>query len=255
MKRLFVVFLPLTAATVLAVAAPETNAQSVFTGRVLTDSGVPLAGAEVFLNGPQNIQRTNDAGEFRFTNVPAGDHIVGVRITGFVPKIDTIEVAEAGEVRREYKLARIETTLPRVPVTAAAPADAKLFEFNERKRLGVGRFLDSAQWVNSRGTRTSDRIAKLPGVFILRGRNSTDAFVANTRDRPRNNAGLAPVWCHAMVWLDGVRVGTDFSINSLDPSSIKAVEWYAGQGSVPAKFNIPSRIDQRYCGVLVLWTR
>ena|SRR5688572_26250379 len=239
----------------LAAIVSAAGAQSAFTGRVLTDSGAILVGAEVFLNGPQNIQRTNDAGEFRFANVPPGDHIVGVRHTGFAPKIDTIEVAEAGEVRREYKLARIETTLPRVGVTAAAPADAKLFEFNERMRLGVGRFLDSAGWVNTRGTRTSDRIAKLPGVYILRGRNSTDAFVANNRDRPRNNAGLAPVWCHAMVWLDGVKVGTDFSINSLDPSSIKAVEWYAGQGSVPAKFNIPSRIDQRYCGVLVIWTR
>ena len=245
----------------LAAIVSAADAQSLFTGRVLTDSGVALVGAEVFLNGPQNIQRTNDAGEFRFINVPAGDHIVGVRITGYVPRIDTIEVAEAGEVRREYKLARIETTLPKVPVTAPATADAKLFEFNERKRLGAGRFLDSADWVNTRGTRTSDRLAKLPAIFILRGRNSTDAYVANTRDRPRNDAGLtggnglAPVWCHAMVWLDGVRVGTDFSVNSLDPSSIKAVEWYAGQGSVPAKFNIPSRIDQRYCGVLVIWTR
>ena len=97
---------------------------------------------------------------------------------------------------------------------------------------------------------------------VDQARRRTDDFVANARNRPRNNAGLtpggnglAPVWCHAMVWLDGVRIGTDFSINSLDPSSIKAVEWYAGEGSVPAKFNISQRIDERYCGVLVIWTR
>jgi hypothetical protein len=66
--------------------------------------------------------------------------------------------------------------------------------------------------------------------------------------------------CRANVWLDGVNLGVDFNVNELDPSVIAAVEWYAGQATIPAKFNTPPRMDQTgrarpYCGVLVIWMR
>src|SRR6185503_20954102 len=104
-----------------AVATPTHAQGSVLIGRVFSDSGMVLVGAEVVLNGPQKLQRTNQKGEFKFTAVPAGFQIVGVRMLGFAPKVDTIEVADAGEVRRVYRLARIETTLPEVPVTTVLP--------------------------------------------------------------------------------------------------------------------------------------
>jgi len=246
----------LLAAVTMPIAA---QGQSVFVGRVLTDSGVVIAGAEVFLNGPQNIQRTDARGEFRFAAVRAGEHIIGVRMPGFAPKIDTIEVADAGEVRRDYKLARIEATLPEVPVTATL-LDRKLFDFNERRRFGIGRFLDSAEFASTRGMRTTDRLTRLPGLLIMRGKFSSEGYVASMRSRLVNRARL----CRAAVWLDGaVNMGTDYNVNELDPSMIVAVEWYAGEASIPLKFATPPRvpaysktgITEPYCGVLVIWTR
>ena len=219
---------------------------STLIGRVLNDSGDTLAGAEVVLNGPQSSQRTNAKGEFRFTAVPAGNHIVRVRMPGYAPRIDTVEVADAGEIHREFRLSRIEATLPEVPVTATL-LDRKLAEFHERRRFGIGRFLDSAEFAKARGTRTSDKLARLPGVIILRGRFS-DAYVANNRQRTLNGR-----LCRAAVWLDGINLGIDYNVNLLDPSVIAAVEWYAGQASVPARFNVTGRSGQ--CGVLVIWTR
>lgn len=257
----------LSLAGLLALLTQTAAAQgSTIFGRVISDSGMPLAGAEVVLNGPQNLQRTNERGEFTFARVPAGFQVIGVRMAGFAPNVDTVEVEDAGEIRREYRLSRIETTLPKVPVTATL-LDLKLAEFHERRRLGAGRFLDSAQFANLRGSRTSDRIGKLPAVVILRGRNSAEAFIANQRNRPRNNTGvldrsnpgIAPVWCKAMIWLDGLKVGTDFNINSLDPSVIAAVEWYASEATVPAKYNVIQRdgslFNPRFCGVLAIWLR
>ena len=243
-----------------SLSAFTAQAQSTFTGRVLSDSGVPLVGAEVVLDGPQNLQRTSANGEFRFNAVPAGVHHVGIRMTGFAPKIDTIEFADAGEVRREYRLARIEAILPEVPVTATL-LDRKLAEFHERRRMGIGRFLDSAEFANTRGTRTSDRVAKLPGVLIQRG-TGNNAFVTNTRQRSRGEPGSKSM-CRSLVWLDGVNLGTEYNVNELDPTIIAAVEWYAGQASIPAKFNVPPRIPansrsgltEAYCGVLVIWLR
>jgi hypothetical protein len=229
------------------VAGPAHAQGSLFTGRVLADSTLaPLAEAEISLPALGRTQRANVRGEFRFTAIPAGDHIVQVRVPGYSPKIDTIEVADAGEARREYRLSRIQVTLPEVPITASL-LDRRLYEFHERRRFGIGRFLDSAEFAKAHGTRTSDKLARLPGVIILRGRFS-DAYVANNRQRTLNGR-----LCRAAVWLDGINLGIDYNVNLLDPSMIAAVEWYAGQASIPARFNVTGRAGQ--CGVLVIWTR
>lgn len=245
-------YLPSLAILGLSCAVARVEAQgSTFSGRVLSDSGLMLAGAEVVLNGPQSAQRTDSLGQFRFAALRAGLYVVGVRTPGYAPRFDTIEVADAGEVRREYRLARIEATLAEVSVRTT-PLDRKLFEFYERRRTSVGRFLDSAEFANRRGTRTSDRLATLPGILIQRGRGMA-AYVANTRVRL---AGQDPrKWCRALVWLDGINVGTEFNVNELDPSVIAAVEWYAGEASIPARFNVPMRGGERYCGILLIWLR
>jgi hypothetical protein len=252
--------LPLTLLCLTMVAQAAVAQGSIIIGRVLSDSGMVLVGAEVVLNGPQNVQRTNEKGEFTFTRIPAGFQIIGVRMPGFALKVDTIEVEDAGEIRREYRLARVATELPRVPVTTTQ-LDRKLAEFHERRKLGVGRFLDSAEFANTRGTRMSDRLAKLPGVLIQRGRGS-EVFVTNTRTRSPGEPGSRGM-CRSLVWLDGVNVGIEFNVNQLDPSIIAAVEWYAGTLNVPAKLatqprfsaNATSATTEPYCGILVIWLR
>lgn len=222
---------------------------SVFAGKVLVDSLLtPLAGAEIMIDKLGRFQRSNERGEFRFTGIPAGEYTVLVRLAGFAPRLDTIVVADAGDATREYRLAEIRVTLPEVPVTTSL-LDRKLAEFHERRRMGIGRFLDSAEFANARGTRTSDRLRKLPGLTIGRGRFLNEAYVLSTRV----GGGRG---CRAAIWLDGVNLWTDYSVNHLDPSTIAAVEWYAGQASLPAKFNVtPSTPQKAYCGVLVIWTR
>jgi hypothetical protein len=253
----------LTALALIALA-PAAHAQgTTFIGRVVADSTLtPLAGAEVVIVALNLMQRANAAGEFRFPGLPAGEHFVAVRMPGYVPKVDTIEVADTGELRRDYSLARIATSLPEVPVTTTL-LDRKLLEFHERRRLGAGRFLDSAQFANTRGTRMSDRLTKLPGVLIQRGDSrqgkGSEMFVTNSRQRAAGEPGPRSM-CRSLVWLDGVNLGTEFNVNSLDPSIIAAIEWYAGQ-FVPAKLAVPPRFNastgqtEPYCGVLVIWLR
>jgi len=236
----------------IALVAPATHAQSTFTGRVLSDSGLFLAGAEVVLTPPPMTQRTNATGEFRFVELTGGEYIVSVRMPGFAPKTDTIELADAGEARREYRLSRIEATLPEVPVTASL-LDRKLWEFHERRRFGVGRFLDSAEFAKAAGTRTSDRLSMLPGIRILRGRGLA-AYVSSIRSQAQIRRRLGRP-CQANVWLDYINLGTGFNVNELDPSVIAAIEWYAGREATPARFAVPAKSDDPYCGTLVIWTR
>ena len=232
--------------------ATATHAQgSLLIGRVLTDSGMVIAGAEVVLNGPQNLQRTNEKGEFKFTAISAGFQIVGVRMPGFAPKVDTIEFGDAGEIRRDFKLSRIETTLPRVPVTTTL-LDRKLYEFHDRRKFGMGRFLDSAEFAKAAGTRTADKLTKLPGIMILRGRGLA-AYVTSSRTLANYQGRARP--CTANVWLDYINLGTGFNVNEIDPSHIAAIEWYAGTQTVPARFAVPSKPNDPYCGTLVIWLR
>jgi hypothetical protein len=225
----------------LSLSASSTPAQSsVFAGRVLSDSGLVLHGAAVVIAALQRSIRTNEKGEFQFTAVQTGEHIVSVRMPGYAPKIDTIEVADAGESRREYRLARVSASLPEVPVTATL-GDRMLADFENRRRYGAGRFLDSTQFANSHGTRTSDRLARLSGLMISRGRNA--AIVMSTRGR-----------CPATIWVDGLNYGTGIDINMFDVNSIVAVEWYSSPATIPVQFHV-SRIGIRNCAVLMLWTR
>ena len=232
----------------LAVFAPAIHAQTTFTGRVVSDSGVPLVGAEVVIAKLQKFERTGENGEFRITGLTGGDHVVGIRMFGFAPKGDTIEVADAGEVRREYRLKPVATKLPEVPVTTTL-VNRKLAEFDERRRMGIGRFLDSTEFANGPGTRTADRLIRFPGLRVAQGRTLNQVTIQTTRQ-----ASFRGRWCNASVWVDGVNLGTGFSVNSIDPSLIVGVEWYAGQASVPAQFNT-SRPGEVSCAVLVLWTR
>jgi hypothetical protein len=152
--------------------------------------------------------------------------------------------------------------LPRVPVTAtSASLDRKLVEFHERRLTSAGRFLDSAEFANTRGTRMSDRLTKLPGVLIQRGRGSA-MFVTNTRTRTAGEPGSRSM-CRALVWLDGVNLGTEYNVNELDPSLIAAVEWYASKATYPPRFSAQPRfnagaqlgVTDDYCGILVIWLR
>ena len=223
----------------LLLAATAHAQGSTFAGRVLTDSGLPLAGAEIVLGAKRT--NTGAKGEFRLTSLSAGEHSVLVRMPGFAPQVDTIEVADAGEVQREYRLSRIQSILPEVPVTTTL-TDRRLADFYSRKQFGMGRFLDSTQFAKTNGTRTSDRLRRLPGLLITRGRFS-EAFVSSSRGR-----------CAASVWMDGLNLGTGYDVNMLDPSTILAVEWYSSPAMTPAQFSMVKR-GASHCAVLVLWTK
>ena len=231
---------PLTIATLIAARFAQAQG-SLFVGRVRADSNIVLAGAEIVIPALQRTIRTNEKGEFQFNSVRAGEHVVGVRMPGFKPRIDTIEVADAGEVRRDYLLSRVDAALPEVAVKTTL-LDRRLEDFENRRRFGAGRFLDSTQFAKSHGTRTSDRLSRLPGLMISRGRRS-ESVVMSTRGR-----------CPATVWVDGLNFGTGVDINMFDAGSIVAVEWYSSPATIPVQFHM-SRPAVRNCAVIMLWTR
>jgi hypothetical protein len=235
----------LFAATALAASLARGQQPMVFRGFVIDDSArTPIAGAEVAVDG--RVTRTDSSGRFRFSGVPQGEADVRVRSVGYREVLRVVVVpADSQEV--SIGLARAAQTLSGVEISAdAVPVSPFLRAFEDRRAMGIGRFLTRDQIEKVEYRRLSDVLRQLPGLGIVTA-GGNKAYVASSR------AG----GCLASVYLDGVplfrgTLGADpFSINDLSATQIEGVEYYAGPSLIPAQYNATSRT----CAVLLLWTR
>lgn len=272
MKRsAIVLLLVLSAQTVLAQGEGEIS------GRVVAaDSGrPPLAGAEGTIPRLGLVVLSDSSGRFRFREVPAGAHIIVMRAVGFRAESSLVAVDRDEVVSWHVVLTRAEATiLPERRVTApVAAVPAKLAEFTERRKMGIGHFIDRDQLARAEGglRQTGDLIALVPGVLARRGGNKT--WIASGRavgigcafcvrgaealDPADRAAGARPA-CFMDVYLDGALVFDSrlprtglFDVNAIQPEHIAGIEIYTSTAQIPAKYNRTAA----GCGVLVIWTR
>ncbi|MBZ0271962.1 TonB-dependent receptor [bacterium] len=88
----------------LFVQAPQVFAAGAVTGAVFDDETlIPLAGAEVSLEGTDFSQTTDDEGAFTFKDVPDGEYVVAVEALGFERRTAPVTVA-GGEAKIEMLL-------------------------------------------------------------------------------------------------------------------------------------------------------
>ncbi|HYC50157.1 MAG TPA: carboxypeptidase-like regulatory domain-containing protein [Gemmatimonadaceae bacterium] len=220
-------------------------------GVVSDTTGRGVAGVDVIMEGTQYGTRTDSAGRYRI-EARRGDFSVLYRLLGYHPTRSTIRLDDRDTLTRDITLIVADAQqLDPVTVKAPTPRGTGLEAFEERRRLGLGSFLDSVVLRRSEGRRLGDLARELRGLRIVHRGNEQYATIANRMD---SNGGAA---CFSTVWLDRqiiyrsgsrdplVNLSRDFPIMSLE-----AVEWYARGAQVPMEF-------ARYsdCGVLVLWTR
>jgi hypothetical protein len=184
--------------------------------------------------------------------------------------MDTVLAFGKGEVLRRSIYLSAVTVLDSVKVTGRM-RDPGMDDFDTNRKLGLGHFYTRADIAKFDNLRTSDFLAQTSGMTVIMG-NSGKAWVANagrasslgrTTDpkmsREDRLAGAKPGACYSTVYLDDVLVfspgrkgGADlFDINSIPPSSIEAIEYYAGASSIPPKY---MRLDTA-CGVIVIHTK
>jgi hypothetical protein len=133
--------------------------------------------------------------------------------------------------------------------------------FSDRKRLGLGKFMDSTE-LRGYDARRMDDVLRGVGIKIARfqelnARGQPSAIVEWRAASPVRG-GPDGSSCWVSVILDGVtlyRAGTsatppdfgrDFSV-----SSFEAIEFYRGLSQTPAELSARGAD----CGILVLWTR
>ena len=271
-QKLPIVLAAVIAATAATAAAPaEARAQqklAVLKGTVLTDSSeLPIRGAEISVPRLRLTTMSALDGTFRLAGVTPGREIVMVKRLGFSPVTTTLNFAPGDSIDTDFLLLSTVHTLPSVKVKGRA-LDRKLAEYERRKAAGFGHFLDSEQLEKMQARQLSEVINTIPGPQIFRSNSSSAAWIASARgqqsiastfqvDQMDMSQGAPNGQCYAAVYLDGVPVFTAqrgqplFDVNSISTASVRAIEYYAGAGTMPPEFNG----SRNACGAVVIWTK
>lgn len=239
---------------------PTAAKVSVFAGVVLTDSTKqPIVNVEVTLPELNLSTTTNEKGEFRLRNIPAGNHRVVVRRLGFGPVDAKLDFLPYQTVERQIFLGKVET----LGAVNIVTTDTRLRDFEESRRMGFGQYLDRSQMALKEGQSFNSVLREFRGLQLVRGMGSS-AWLATSRPTRANRVAPddysasrgAVAACYSDVFVDGQRVyhGRDgeilFDPNSIAPDQIEALEFYSSRMQVPSRY-----MTGRDCGALVITMR
>lgn len=164
MRRALMVALCAVMAAPLGAQTPE--ATSLFIARIVdARTEQPIAEASILLVGLERTARSDARGELRLTQLPAGKHIALVRAIGYDSLLFAIDIARSDTAEADLMLTPITQRLAAVKVEAAGGLRAALMaEYEERRKLGLGRFMDSTVFEAFPGTPLDDVLRlRLPG--------------------------------------------------------------------------------------------
>ena len=203
---------------------------------------------------------TTATGTVSLAFLPAGRTLVVIRKLGYLPRTMFVTISPADTAALTLLLTPQPVTLPTVTTTdsAASRLPPNLRGFEERRRAGMGRFIDEAQLRANDGHEMSTVLATLPGLSIHSGR-----AVGTHGTSPGGVIMSAGGACYATVYQDGAMIyqaafqletktpqpPPDFSRIGVDQYS--AVEYYASPAEYPAWISPTNNA----CGVLLLWSR
>ncbi len=253
-----VVIAGLVALALMLPIAVQGQAGAILAGNVLSDSTErPIAGAEISIASLRVSVRSDSAGGFVIPGIAAGRQVVTVRAVGYAELTTTLVFGAGERIETDLLLRPVAQSLAKVEVTAAPPFgdNPRIAEFEERRKMGIGRFVTQEELAKSEGRKMIDVImGRIPGlrhVSDARGRRTLVSGRGATR------FSLAP--CKVRIVMDGVPgvvvdnipMAGGLELDAIDPSTIAAMEYYT-PATLPPQFNFEGNNP---CGTLLLWSR
>lgn len=220
-------------------AAADSSVQGAVAGFARDASGAPLADAVVELLGGVEAL-ANAEGRFLVPALPIGTRAVRVRAIGYQPVEMVVDVAPGDTVRLDVVLGRV-TLLERVEVRATTVQMRFLAEFEERKALGIAKFIDSLR---------VDRMPNLKSAVL----SGTTAKIDRLDRLYFEHMGTR---CFPSLWVDRNWIRPDdveIEYRLLSLSTVAAVEVYTRGTMIPTEF-WPPVAKGPPCGVIVVWTK
>lgn len=249
-----------TALLALLMLAGQLNGQSLV-GIVREDSTQrPLEGVEIGDDRRSQVTRSSTSGRYLLANLPDGLQRIHVRLLGYRP-VDMLVTITAGQTRSmDIVLVRMPVALDTFAVKERSTlgVGAGFEAFDERRRLGFGKFVDSTELRSMEHRRVVDLLRQFPGVKVYTPSppNHFKRVLVSSRME-----GRFP--CLLDVMMDGALIHRSpgpttapnfesaFDLTTIDIANLAGIEIYRSAAEIPGVFNGATAA----CGVLVLWTR
>ena len=233
---------PLLAVAVFAGRLPRSYTLAVLVADGKT--GALLSGAQVQIPERKLEQRSDSVGEVRFRALTPGV----VRVTALHPGYAPIETSAILGLHDStvvvFLMEPVSQSLDTIRVSAPAVKDY-LREFEDRRKLGLGRFLTAVQLDSTKHEAVADLVARrFPGLRAEWSWDRTGVALA----RPGFYAlKLSKGGCAAQVYIDD-KPATAMDLASLQAGDVAGLEYYSN--APPVQYHRAGS----GCGVVLIWT-
>ena len=220
-----------------------TTGLAVVTGQVLDTIAMPVANAQVSVEGAAPVATTNARGEFVLDSLPGGTQALVVRRVGFAPARTIVDITATTPAQVSVRLERAAPRLAPVVVKAQAEALSRV-GFEERQKRGMGRYLGPEDISRIQPQLVTSALRTLPGLRVVP--NGTGGYTVESS----RGAGMGCVG----YWVDGApfrEVAPGDLDNAFPASTLAAIEVYQ-PGTAPPQFSSPG---QSACTSVVIWTQ
>ena len=217
--------------------------QARVSGRVLNKYGQPIVGARVELQNTGSATKTRANGEFSLDSLPSGTQTLEVRQLGFSPTEVAVELSTGTPQSVTVKMADYVPVLSEMRVTAQRERGLNDVGFADRKKSGMGYYLDADAIKMRQTTQFSDMLRTVPGIRVQPGGNGTN-IVTSSRDP---TGGCVTFYVDGAPWQQMTPGDLDTYVR---PEEVAALEVYNGS-TTPAQFQ---QAGQSGCTTVVIWT-
>ena len=213
------------------------------TGKVVNKYGQPIAGARVELQNTGAATKTRTNGEFTLDSLPSGTQTLEIRQLGFSPTEVAVELSTASPQSVTVKMSDYVPVLQEMRVTAQRERGLSDVGFSDRKKSGMGFYLDSDQLKGRQTTQFSDMLRTVPGIRVQPAGNGTNV-VTSSRDP---TGGCVTFVVDGAPWQQMTPGDLDTYVR---PEEVAALEVYNGS-TTPPQFQ---QGGQSGCTTVVIWT-
>jgi hypothetical protein len=253
--RSWLVSLPL----LLFVGVTPLYGQAFLSGIVRADSsGRPLSGVEIIIQGTGARGTTGPNGRYFIPDVPSGSRMVLFRLVGFLPSRTEVLLTIGDTTRANAVLLAGAVVLDSINVRGSAFDNGGEGRggFEERKRLGFGKFYDAVDLRRSEHLQLRDLLRRKGGVIV--DLVPVDGVRTPVAYNPYKLGPGGKPNCVMQVYFNGSKVGSGGKaserppdLGAFDVSSLEAVEVYSNAAQVPGIYSGPTAA----CRVILLWSR
>jgi hypothetical protein len=242
---------PSFTALLLVMATDSLGAQGrrsgTLTGRVLDEQGVPVPNVEIAIAKLSRATRTDTAGKYTLALVPPGSYDVAFRRVSYAPMMFTIDISQGDTTEAEVKMNAVPQAMTTVHVEESRENVRDLGGFEDRRKLGVGRYVTREEIERRNPQVLSDMLRTMPGVMV-KPAGMGRSVLRFSRAEGRGRSGDCP----PTYFIDGT-MAVGYNLDDMSVSDVEAIEIYSGVSTLPAQF--AKARSTIMCGTVVIWTR